>query len=128
MEKLYQKFLTLSKHGFINLHASLLPKWRGAAPIQRSIMNQDNQTGISVMKIIEELDAGPIMLQEKININENEDAQTLSKKLSDIGANLILSSISKIEKGEAMFVEQNHKEATYAKKNFKDGRTNKMGR
>ena len=99
MEKLYQKnFLTLSKHGFINLHASLLPKWRGAAPIQRSIMNQDNQTGISVMKIIEELDAGPIMLQEKININENEDAQTLSKKLSDIGANLILSSISKIEK------------------------------
>ena len=110
------------------MHASLLPKWRGAAPIQRSIMNQDNQTGISVMKIIEELDAGPIMLQEKININENEDAQTLSKKLSDIGANLILSSISKIAKGEAMFVEQNHKEATYAKKNFKDGRTNKMGR
>ena len=65
-----KNFLTLSKHGFINLHASLLPKWRGAAPIQRSIMNQDNQTGISVMKIIEELDAGPIMLQEKININE----------------------------------------------------------
>ena len=114
-----KNFLTLSKHGFINLHASLLPKWRGAAPIQRSIMNQDNQTGISVMKIIEELDAGPIMLQEKININENEDAQTLSKKLSDIGANLILSSISKIAKGEAMFVEQNHKEATYAKKILK---------
>ena len=114
-----KNFLTLSKHGFINLHASLLPKWRGAAPIQRSIMNQDNQTGISVMKIIEELDAGPIMLQEKININENEDAQTLSKKLSEIGANLILSSISKIAKGEATFVEQNHKEATYAKKILK---------
>ena len=59
------------------------------------------------------------MLQEKININENKDAQTLSKKLSDIGANLILSSISKIAKGEAVFVEQNHKEATYAKKILK---------
>ena len=63
-----KKFLDLSKHGFINVHASLLPKWRGAAPIQRAIMNLDNETGISIMKIVEELDAGPVMQQDKIQI------------------------------------------------------------
>ena len=63
-------YLGLAKFGFINIHASLLPKWRGAAPIQRSIMNLDKQTGISIMKIVEKLDAGPVMHQDKININE----------------------------------------------------------
>ena len=111
-----KKFLNLSKHGFINVHASLLPKWRGAAPIQRSIMNLDNQTGISIMKIVEELDAGPIMHQDKIQINENIDTLTLSKVLSKLGANSILNAVNKIEKGEAKFQEQNHSEATYAKK------------
>ena len=111
-----KKFLNLSKHGFINVHASLLPKWRGAAPIQRSIMNLDNQTGISIMKIVEELDAGPVMHQDKIQINENIDSLTLSKVLSKLGANSILNAINKIEKGDARFQEQNHSEATYAKK------------
>ncbi len=111
-----KKFLNLSKQGFINAHASLLPKWRGAAPIQRSIMNLDSQTGISIMKIVEELDAGPIMHQDKIQINENVDTLTLSKVLSKLGANSIINAINKIEKGEANFVEQKHKEATYAKK------------
>ena len=111
-----KKFLNLSKHGFINVHASLLPKWRGAAPIQRSIMNLDNQTGISIMKIVEELDAGPVMHQDKIQINENIDTLTLSKVLSKLGANSIINAINKIEKGDARFQEQNHSEATYAKK------------
>jgi methionyl-tRNA formyltransferase len=111
-----KKFLDLPKHGFINVHASLLPKWRGAAPIQRAIMNLDNQTGISIMKIVEELDAGPVMQQDKIQINENIDTLTLSKVLSKLGANSILNAIIKIEKGEARFQEQNHSEATYAKK------------
>ena len=111
-----KKFLNLSKYGFVNVHASLLPKWRGAAPIQRSIMNLDNQTGISIMKIVEELDAGPIMHQDKIQINENIDTLTLSKVLSKLGANSILNAINKIEKGDARFQEQNHSEATYAKK------------
>ena len=66
-----KKFLNLSKYGFINVHASLLPKWRGAAPIQRSIMNLDIETGVSIMKIVEDLDSGPIIHQSKININEN---------------------------------------------------------
>ena len=61
-----KRFLKLPKFGFINIHTSLLPKWRGAAPIHRSIMNLDEETGISIMKIVEELDAGPIMHQDKI--------------------------------------------------------------
>ncbi len=111
-----KRFLNLSKHGFINIHASLLPKWRGAAPIQRSIMNLDNETGISIMKITEELDSGPVMQQNKIKINENIDSSTLSKVLSQLGAKSIIDSIRKIEKGEAKFLEQDHSKTTYAKK------------
>ena len=120
-----KKFLDLSKYGFINVHASLLPKWRGAAPIQRSIMNLDNQTGISIMKIVEKLDAGPVMQQDKLQINENVDSLTLSKVLSKLGAKSIMKAIDKIEKGEARFIEQNHGEATYAKKILKkEGKIN----
>ena len=100
-----KRFLNLAKHGFINVHASLLPKWRGAAPIQRSIMNLDNQTGISIMKIVEELDAGPVMHQDKIKINENVDTLTLSKVLSKLGAKSIIDAINKIEKGQARLVD-----------------------
>ena len=120
-----KKFLNLSKYGFVNVHASLLPKWRGAAPIQRSIMNLDNQTGISIMKIVEELDAGPVMHQDKIQINENVDALTLSKVLSKLGAKSIINAIDEIVKGKAIFQEQNHSKATYAKKILKtEGRIN----
>jgi len=111
-----KRFLSLARYGFVNIHASLLPKWRGAAPIQRSIMNLDSETGISIMKIVEELDAGPVMHQDKIKISENVDGLTLSKVLSKLGAKSIIDAISKIEKGEAKFQEQNHSEATYAKK------------
>tara|TARA_A100001011_G_scaffold335315_1_gene364188 strand:+ start:125 stop:1045 length:921 start_codon:yes stop_codon:yes gene_type:complete len=120
-----KRFLNLAKNGFINVHASLLPKWRGAAPIQRSIMNLDDETGISIMKIVEELDAGPIMQKDKIKINENVDALTLSKILSQLGAKSIISAINKIEKGQAKFQEQNHSLATYAEKISKtEGRIN----
>jgi len=66
-----KEFLSLSKHGFINIHASLLPKWRGAAPIQRAIMNLDEVTGISVMKIVEKLDSGPTIFKKEIKINKS---------------------------------------------------------
>ncbi len=115
-----KRFLNLTKYGFINLHASLLPKWRGAAPIQRSIMNLDNETGISIMKIVEKLDAGPVMHQDRINISENLDSLTLSKVLAKLGAKSILDAINKIGKGEAQFKEQDHSKATYAKKISKD--------
>ena len=115
-----KRFLEIPKFGFINVHASLLPKWRGAAPIQRSIMNLDKKTGVSIMKIVEKLDAGPVMHQEKINLNENIDTSILSKLLSKLGAKSLMNAIEKIEKNEANFVEQNHDEATYAKKITKE--------
>ena len=111
-----KRFLNLAQYGFINVHTSLLPKWRGAAPIQRSIMNLDSETGISIMKVVEELDAGPVMYQAKIAINENTDTQTLTQVLSQLGAKDLLDSVSKIENGKAKFKEQNHNQATYAKK------------
>ena len=115
-----KRFLEIPKFGFINVHASLLPKWRGAAPIQRSIMNLDKKTGVSIMKIVEKLDAGPVMHQEKINLNENIDTSILSKLLSQLGAKSLMNAIDKLEKNEVNFVEQNHNEATYAKKITKE--------
>ena len=115
-----KRFLEIPKFGFINVHASLLPKWRGAAPIQRSIMNLDKKTGVSIMKIVEKLDAGPVMHQEKINLNENIDTAILSRLLSKLGAKSLMNAVEKIEKNEANFVEQNHNEATYAKKITKE--------
>ena len=77
-----ENLLNIPKIKFINVHASLLPKWRGAAPIQRSIISMDKETGISIMKIIPKLDAGPFMMQETINI-EKDNYESLSIKLSD---------------------------------------------
>ncbi len=111
-----KRFLSLSKYGFINIHASLLPKWRGAAPIQRSIMNLDTETGISIMKINEDLDAGPIVHQTKIDIDENMNAKTLSEILSRLGAKNLIFAIKKIIDEEIKFEEQDHSMATYAKK------------
>ena len=110
------EFLDLQNIIFINIHASLLPKWRGAAPIQRAIMNCDKETGISIMKIEEELDAGPILLKSKIEINKNNNYEELSNKMSSLGAKLILDALNLIEKKKANFVPQDQKKATYAKK------------
>merc|ERR1711991_1204231 len=74
-----KEYLTLTKKGFINIHGSILPKWRGAAPIQRSIMNLDVETGISIMKINEELDSGPISNVYKIKLNQNLNAQEVTE-------------------------------------------------
>ena len=109
-------FLNIKNLTFLNIHASLLPRWRGAAPIQRSIMEMDKETGISIMKIIPKLDAGPYMLQEKITINEGDNFYLLSKKLSEIGANLIVDALSLIKKNEANFINQDEKNVTYAQK------------
>ena len=120
-----KNYLSLSKHGFINIHASLLPKWRGAAPIQRSIMNLDKETGVSIMKIVEKLDAGPVMMQEKINVTSEMNAEDLSNKLSDLSSKLILECIDEIEGGKAKFIDQDEQKATYAKKiNKEEGRIN----
>ena len=111
-----EKYLDLTKKGFINIHASILPKWRGAAPIQRSIMNLDNETGISIMKIREKLDSGPISNTYKIELNQNENAQEISEKLSLLAAKKILDNVDEVMDDKAKFVDQDHSFATYAKK------------
>ena len=110
------EILNLTKKGFINIHASLLPKWRGAAPIQRSIINLDKQTGITIMKINNKLDSGPIFNSYKIDISNNENAEIISNKLSLLGAEKILDNIDNILNDEIEFKEQNHADATYANK------------
>jgi len=111
-----KEFLNLTKKGFINIHASLLPKWRGAAPIQRSIINLDKETGISIMKIEEKLDVGPVYNYYKIEIKDNDTTETISEKLSSLAAEKILDNIDDILEGKQEFKEQNHNEATYASK------------
>ena len=111
-----KKFLNIKNLVFLNVHASLLPRWRGAAPIQRSIMEMDKETGISIMKIEPKLDTGPYILQKSINIKTEDNFLTLSKKLSEIGSKLILDAVSLFEKGDVKFIFQNEKFATYAKK------------
>ena len=111
-----KNFLGVAKFGFINIHASLLPKWRGAAPIQRAIMNGDIKTGVSIMKIEEELDSGPVLTIKKLDLNQNSTYGEIERKLSVIGADALIESLRKIENGKAKFIDQVHSEATYAKK------------
>ena len=111
-----KSYLNLTKKGFINIHASILPKWRGAAPIQRSIMNLDKETGISIMKIGEELDTGPVCNIYKINIENNLNAEDINEKLSSLAAEKILDNIDDIYEDKANFIEQDHSSATYASK------------
>ena len=111
-----KSFLSLTKKGFINIHASILPKWRGAAPIQRSIMNLDNETGVSVMKIAEKLDTGPVCNTYKINLEKDLNASDVAEKLSLIAAEKILDNVDNILEDKAKFIEQDHSKASYASK------------
>ena len=112
-------FLNLAKKGFINIHASLLPKWRGAAPIQRSIMNLDKETGISITKIVEKLDTGPICNSYSLELLENENTESLSNRLSLFAAEKISNNIDDILEDKAVFKKQDNTKATYANKILK---------
>ena len=111
-----KEYLSLVKKGFINIHASLLPKWRGAAPIQRSIMNLEKETGVSIMKIEEKLDTGPVCNSYKIDIVPDDNSETIAEKLSALAAEKILDNIDDILDDKIDFKEQNHNEASYAAK------------
>ena len=111
-----KNFFSLTKKGFINIHGSILPKWRGAAPIQRSIMNLDSETGISIMKIVEELDSGPVSNIYRIKLELNDNAQNVSEKLSLLAAEKILDNVDDILDDKIKFIDQDHLKATYAKK------------
>ena len=111
-----KEFLSLTKKGFINIHASILPKWRGAAPIQRAIMTLDTETGISIMKINEELDSGPVSNTYKIKLDQSLNAKEVSEKLALMAADKILDVVDEIFEGKSNFVDQDNSKATYAKK------------
>ena len=94
---LSSKLIRVPKFGFVNLHPSLLPRWRGAAPIERALMAGDKETGVCTIKMIKELDAGPILAKERFLINLDETNSSLSQKLSIIGANQLLDVINNLE-------------------------------
>jgi len=111
-----KNFFNAAKFGFVNVHASLLPKWRGAAPIQRAIINGDTKTGVSIMKIEEKLDSGPVLTIKELDLDQNSTYGETEKKLALIGADLLIESLKSIVNGNAKFSEQLQSEVTYAKK------------
>ena len=111
-----QTILEIPKLGSINIHSSLLPKYRGAAPIQHSIMNGDEVTGVSTFLIEQKVDTGNILLQKECKIEEDDNYGTLSSKLSTIGAELLVESISKYYDGSIAPVLQDNELATLAPK------------
>lgn len=109
-----KELLAIPKYGAINVHASLLPKYRGAGPIQWAILNGEKETGITIMQVVEELDAGDILLQKKIPIASDDTAETLGEKLFELGAELLIDAVGKIKKGTITKTPQNDHEATLA--------------
>ena len=117
--------LCVTRLGFINIHASLLPRWRGAAPIQRAIMSKDKKIGVTIMKIEEKLDSGPVISFRELQLNSDKTCGEIEKELSEIGASLLIESIKKIESGKVKFTAQEDSDATYAKKiNKKEAKIN----
>ena len=108
------KILQLPPAGCINIHASLLPRYRGAAPIQRCLMNGDAKTGITTMFMDEGLDTGDILLQEEVAINDETTYGELHDLLAHTGANLIIATINKLKQGSLIRTKQNDKDSTYA--------------
>lgn len=108
--------LTAPRFGCINVHASLLPRWRGAAPIQRAILAGDQETGVTIMQMDEGLDTGEMIKKFSCIIEPNDTTQTLQHRLADLGARALVESLTVIESGTYQSEPQNEKDSTYAKK------------
>lgn len=113
---LVRDVLNAPAYGCYNLHASLLPRWRGAAPIQRAIMAGDHMTGVNIMRMSEGLDEGPVVLSETTRIDALDTAETLHDRLAEIGARLLVEAMQNVEEGTATETPQPHDGVTYAKK------------
>ncbi len=114
------EWLNVPIFGFINIHASLLPLWRGAAPVQRAIENNDKKSGITIMKMNEGLDEGPIIASQEIAINSETNGQTLIDQISHDSCSLLYNNLEKYLKGLLSPVDQDHEKSTYASKINKD--------
>ena len=114
------EWLNVPIFGFINIHASLLPRWRGAAPVQRAIENNDKKSGITIMKMNEGLDEGPIIASQEIAINSETNGQTLIDQISHDSCSLLYNNLEKYLKGSLSPVDQDHEKSTYASKINKD--------
>lgn len=108
--------LSAPKFGCLNLHGSLLPRWRGAAPIQRAIMAGDKKTGVMLMQMDEGLDTGEVALTQEILIKENMTFLDLHDEMKEVGADLLLKGLDDLEQGNLRFIEQAKEGVTYAKK------------
>jgi methionyl-tRNA formyltransferase len=106
----------LSEWPLLNVHPSLLPRWRGAAPIERAIMAGDARTGVSLMQVTAGLDSGPVALREEIGIGNEDDFESLSAKLSALGGGLLVEALDLQADGRLTFIDQDDEEATYAEK------------
>ena len=111
-----QALLDMAPHGALNIHASLLPRWRGAAPIQRALLAGDTRSGISIMQMDAGLDTGPIIAQRAVDLAPDEDAGTLHDKLASLGAEMIVAALEDIAAGRARAQPQSHPGVTYAPK------------
>ena len=112
---LSRELLSIPKIGVLNVHGSILPKYRGASPIQSAIINGDKETGITIMRTVYELDAGDILLQKKLKIEDLDTSSTMFEKLAVLGGECIVEAVDKIQSGNYAFVPQNNNEATYTK-------------
>jgi methionyl-tRNA formyltransferase len=115
-----QAVLEIPTHGCLNIHASLLPRWRGAAPIQRAIAAGDNETGITIMQMDKGLDTGAMLLKSQTNIDASDTGGSLHDRLSDMGGNAIVETLNLLGKGELRGEVQNDKQACYAHKLSKE--------
>jgi len=119
--KIFPEWLiNLPGHGTLNIHYSLLPKYRGAAPVQSAILNGETETGVTIQKMVYKLDAGPIVAQEKIAIGKDEKTPELMERLTKIGSDLLVKILPDYIEGKIKLQEQNHVEATFCKKIVKE--------
>lgn len=109
-----KEILELPKYGCINIHASLLPKYRGAAPIQHCLLNGETETGVTIMQMAEGLDTGDMLMKRSILIKENETADELHDRLAELGAEMILPALEGLKKGTLMPEQQNDADSCYA--------------
>ena len=113
---LSDRLLSIPKYGAINLHPSLLPKYRGAAPIQWSLLNGDKQTAVTTISLSKQIDSGNILLQEPVNINHDDNYGDLSKRLGEVGADLVVKTLNEIEENNLNGIPQDKSKVTFAPK------------